>query len=212
MIPGLYGLIPGVANLTGWGLLIILAIMIPCSLPFVRKTGFFEVLYSIYYLSRVQCTSLSFFFFFNMQLFYWTHFLHYPFWVLLILHGPHFWYWFVGPGTLFIILEKLRRQRRRMTGKGRTFINYTLLLPSRVTHLVCRKPPNFRFRPGDYVYLNIPAIASYEWHPFTISSAPELPGIPCVYTTKKINELAFFFNEMGRRFMVPHPGCGRMDK
>lgn len=63
MIPGLYGLIPGVANLTGWGLLIILAIMIPCSLPFVRKTGFFEVLYSIYYLSRVQCTSLSFFFF-----------------------------------------------------------------------------------------------------------------------------------------------------
>lgn len=152
MIPGLYGLIPGVANLTGWGLLIILAIMIPCSLPFVRKTGFFE-------------------------LFYWTHFLHYPFWVLLILHGPHFWYWFVGPGTLFIILEKLRRQRRRMTGKGRTFINYTLLLPSRVTHLVCRKPPNFRFRPGDYVYLNIPAIASYEWHPFTISSAPELPDV-----------------------------------
>ncbi|XP_057371298.1 NADPH oxidase 5-like [Daphnia carinata] len=152
MIPGLYGLIPGIANLTGWALLIILGIMIPCSLPFVRKTGFFE-------------------------LFYWTHFLHYPFWALLILHGPHFWYWFVGPGTLFIILEKLRRQRRRMTGKGRTFINYTLLLPSRVTHLVCRKPPNFRFHPGDYVYLNIPAIASYEWHPFTISSAPELPDV-----------------------------------
>ena len=28
-------------------------------------------------------------------------------------------------------------------------------------------------RPGDYVFLRIPAIASHEWHPFTISSAPE---------------------------------------
>ncbi|NXU92220.1 NOX5 oxidase, partial [Xiphorhynchus elegans] len=31
------------------------------------------------------------------------------------------------------------------------------------------------FKPGDYVYLNVPAIASYEWHPFSISSAPEQP-------------------------------------
>ncbi|XP_046642950.1 NADPH oxidase 5-like isoform X1 [Daphnia pulicaria] len=151
-IPGLFGLIPGVANLTGWGLCVILGVMIPCSLPFVRKTGYFE-------------------------LFYWTHFLHYPFWALLILHGPHFWYWLVGPGALFIILEKLLRLRNRMTGKGRTFINYAILLPSSVTHIVCRKPPNFNFHAGDYVYLNIPAIASYEWHPFTISSAPELPDL-----------------------------------
>ena len=86
------------------------------------------------------------------------------------------WNRLVGPGALFIILEKLLRLRNRMTGKGRSFINYALLLPSHVTHIVCRKPPNFNFHPGDYVYLNIPAIASYEWHPFTISSAPELPG------------------------------------
>ena len=31
----------------------------------------------------------------------------------------------------------------------------------------------FHFRPGDYVFLNIPAIAKHEWHPFTISSCPE---------------------------------------
>jgi hypothetical protein len=86
------------------------------------------------------------------------------------------WNRLVGPGALFIILEKLLRLRNRMTGKGRTFINYAILLPSSVTHIVCRKPPNFNFHAGDYVYLNIPAIASYEWHPFTISSAPELPG------------------------------------
>lgn len=47
-----------------------------------------------------------------------------------------------------------------------------------VTHLVVQRPRSFRFRPGDYVYLNVPAIAAYEWHPFTISSAPEQQGVP----------------------------------
>ncbi|KAG9488993.1 hypothetical protein GDO78_005147 [Eleutherodactylus coqui] len=42
-----------------------------------------------------------------------------------------------------------------------------------VTHLVVKRPPSFQYKPGDYVYLNIPVIAKYEWHPFTISSAPE---------------------------------------
>lgn len=36
-----------------------------------------------------------------------------------------------------------------------------------------KRPPHFYFRPGDYVFVNIPAIAKYEWHPFTLSSAPE---------------------------------------
>ncbi|NWI01249.1 NOX5 oxidase, partial [Tichodroma muraria] len=44
-----------------------------------------------------------------------------------------------------------------------------------VTHLVIQRPKSFRFQPGDYVYLNVPAIAAYEWHPFSISSAPEQP-------------------------------------
>ncbi|TMW41180.1 hypothetical protein DOY81_013740 [Sarcophaga bullata] len=56
---------------------------------------------------------------------------------------------------------------------GKTYISSGLLLPSKVIHLVIKRPFNFNFRPGDYVFVNIPAIANYEWHPFTISSAPE---------------------------------------
>ena len=47
-----------------------------------------------------------------------------------------------------------------------------------VTHLLIKRPPLFHYRPGDYLYLNIPSIARYEWHPFTISSAPEQKGRP----------------------------------
>ncbi len=50
------------------------------------------------------------------------------------------------------------------------------LLPSGVTHLAIRKPEDFKHKAGDYVYLNIPMISKTEWHPFTISSAPEQEG------------------------------------
>lgn len=102
--------------------------------------------------------------------------LYIPFWILLILHGPNFWYWFIGPGLCFALFKASRRIRLSSSNRGRTYIHSAMLLPSRVTHLVIRKPENFYFHPGDYVYLKVPAITSTEWHPFTISSAPELPG------------------------------------
>lgn len=43
MKPHMFGLIPGIANLTGWALLLILIVMIPCSMPFIRRNGSFEV-------------------------------------------------------------------------------------------------------------------------------------------------------------------------
>ena len=43
----------------------------------------------------------------------------------------------------------------------------------RVTKLVIKRPYSFKHSPGDWLFLRIPAIANYEWHPFTISSAPE---------------------------------------
>lgn len=44
----------------------------------------------------------------------------------------------------------------------------------KVTQLIITRPPNFKFRCGDYLLIKIPKIARSEWHPFTISSAPEL--------------------------------------
>ncbi|KAG6451715.1 LOW QUALITY PROTEIN: NADPH oxidase 5 [Manduca sexta] len=145
--PGLFGLVHGAANPTGAALLVLLAVMLLCSQPCVRRGGSFEV-------------------------FYWTHLLYVPFWLLLIFHGPNFWKWFVLPGTLYV-LERIMRLAWMRSERGKTYISSGILLPSRVTHLVIKRPNHFEFHAGDYVFLNIPAIASYEWHPFTISSAPE---------------------------------------
>lgn len=43
--------------------------------------------------------------------------------------------------------------------------------------MVINRPHNFNYEPGDYIFIQIPTIAKYEWHPFTISSAPEQQGI-----------------------------------
>lgn len=42
-----------------------------------------------------------------------------------------------------------------------------------VTHIIIPRAQNFKYKSGDYVLVNIPSIANYEWHPFTISSSPD---------------------------------------
>uniref|UniRef100_A0A8C3XTR5 NADPH oxidase 5 n=1 Tax=Chelydra serpentina TaxID=8475 RepID=A0A8C3XTR5_CHESE len=142
--PGI-GWVHGSASITGIALQLLVCMMLVCSSAFVRKSGHFEV-------------------------FYWTHLSYIPIWALLVLHGPHFWKWFVVPGFLFVVEKSIGLVVSRMGGLSIVEIN---LLPSKVTHLVIKRPQFFHYKPGDYVYLNIPAIAKYEWHPFTISSAPE---------------------------------------
>lgn len=46
-----------------------------------------------------------------------------------------------------------------------------------MTHLVLTRPRQFKYKAGDYIFIQIPEMAAHEWHPFTISSAPEQTGV-----------------------------------
>ncbi|KAL8197383.1 UNVERIFIED_CONTAM: hypothetical protein K2H54_022614 [Gekko kuhli] len=154
--PGI-GWIYGTASLSGLLLQVLIGLMLVCSCPFIRKSGHFEV-------------------------FYWTHLSYIFIWALLIAHGPNFWKWFVVPGFLFLLEKIVGVALMHIRALHIVEIN---LLPSKVTHLVIRRPPFFCYKPGDYVYLNIPVIAKYEWHPFTISSAPEQPDLDLPVATNE---------------------------
>lgn len=133
-------------------------------------------------------------------MFYWSHLSYVWVWSLLMVHCANFWKWFVVPGLLFLLEKIVGIAVSRIGGLYIVEVN---LLPSKVkesepdqsddqslmftdtscsnlcsqvTHLVIKRPQFFHFKPGDYVYINIPVIAKYEWHPFTISSAPEQSG------------------------------------
>ncbi|GLD99496.1 hypothetical protein PINS_up008222 [Pythium insidiosum] len=82
---------------------------------------------------------------------------------------PQAYFWVLPPCLLYFVEKRYRV--RNMFG-GRTSI-LRVELHKDTTAIFLRKPKNFRFLPGMYLYVNIPLISQFEWHPFTISSAPE---------------------------------------
>uniref|UniRef100_A0A8B9UXL9 NADPH oxidase 5 n=1 Tax=Anas zonorhyncha TaxID=75864 RepID=A0A8B9UXL9_9AVES len=170
------------ASQTGLALQGLLAAMLAFSSPCVRRGGHFEV-------------------------FYWSHLSYVSVWVLLLLHAPNFWKWFVVPGGLFVLEKAVGLVVSRAVGLHIVEVN---LLPSKVTHLVVQRPRSFRFRPGDYVYLNVPAIAAYEWHPFTISSAPEQQGTIWLHVRAR-GQWTSRLHEYCGHPEVPQP-CGNLQR
>ena len=147
---GIFGTVGGAANPTGVGLIVILTIMVGCSMAAVRRSGYFLV-------------------------FYFSHLNYVLYFLLLLLHAPDFWKWFVAFGCIWAV-EVTYRAISAFLGRGATTIAEGIPLPSRVTCLKIRNPAKFHYSPGDWVFIKIPAVASSEWHPFTISSAPEVQG------------------------------------
>ena len=87
----------------------------------------------------------------SLQIFYWTHLLYIFYWILLILHAPNFWKWFVVPAILFVI-EKFFRFSKSVSQEGKTWVTMGVVLPSKVVSLVIRRPPHFAFKPGKSFY------------------------------------------------------------
>ncbi|KAG1691247.1 hypothetical protein DVH05_027108 [Phytophthora capsici] len=116
----------------------------------------------------------------KFNLFFITHMLFIPFLVLMAFHGfarwvaaPQAQYWILPPVVIFLIEKRYRMTQ--MFG-GQTKIAQVQLSREAVA-IFMKKPKSFnkrqRFLPGMYVFINVPSISKYEWHPFTISSAPE---------------------------------------
>lgn len=107
----------------------------------------------------------------HFELFHYVHLGYWPFFVLLLVHGPVYWMWATIP-LVGYVAERLLRIEQRAKKVELT----TEVLPSRVTKLSFAAPKGWQHRAGDYLFIKIPALARGEWHPFTISSAPERLG------------------------------------
>jgi ferredoxin-NADP reductase/Ca2+-binding EF-hand superfamily protein len=105
----------------------------------------------------------------RFELFYFTHLAYVAWLALAIAHAPSFLL-FAGAPLLGFVAEQLWRLGRR--GKPARVLAVEPLR-SGVTRLVIERPAGFEFGAGDYVFLRVPDVARHEWHPFTLSSAPE---------------------------------------
>ncbi|XP_056455946.1 NADPH oxidase 1 [Gadus chalcogrammus] len=81
---------------------------------------------------------------------------------------PGTWKWVIGPMFLYLCERILRFIRYTQTVKYRKIV----IRPSKVLELQLVKA-GFKMEVGQYVFLNCPAISHLEWHPFTMTSAPE---------------------------------------
>jgi len=104
--------------------------------------------------------------------FHWfarAHWLYLPWFLLALLHAPHLRLWVLLPCVVFGVELGLRRRRRLRAALPAQLAG----LSSNVTRITLPTPKHFKFKAGDYALLKVPSVAPHEWHPFTISSAPE---------------------------------------
>ncbi|GIZ03251.1 dual oxidase [Caerostris extrusa] len=108
--------------------------------------------------------------------YFWsTHGLYVLLYLLCLVHGlakitgsPRFWIFFVGPAVIFALDKVVSLQTKFVE----LDILDTELLPSDVTMVKFRRPPNFKYLSGQWVRLGLTGLQPGEFHSFTLTSAP----------------------------------------
>lgn len=164
---------------TGALLVLVGAVIWACALPAVRRSHRFE-------------------------LFWLAHRAYLPWLALAVAHTPRTWAWMALPLALLVVEHALRRLRRVRAAKALAIE----ALASGVTRVTVATPPGFRHRAGDYVYVRVPSLSRGEWHPFTVSSAPQREGVFTLHVrslgnwTRALHELAETRARVGAKFPV----------
>ncbi|GAA5871017.1 hypothetical protein JCM16303_001665 [Sporobolomyces ruberrimus] len=122
----------------------------------------------------------------RFERFQWTHLLFVPFFGCWQLHGmfcmikpnqPPYCSWksigvfwqFILASLLLFLTERLAREYR---SRQRTWITRVVQHPSNVVEVQFKKEKT-EVRAGQYVLVCCPEVSLTEWHPFSITSAPE---------------------------------------
>lgn len=110
---------------------------------------------------------------FHYELFHYVHHASWFFMLAALMHAWSHWYFVAGGLTLYFTDKLLRliNSSKEATVKSIVFIPSAGVTRLEVTvnNAFCRGGQHFA---GQYAFVNLPAIAGFEWHPFTISSAP----------------------------------------
>uniref|UniRef100_A0A453K2N1 FAD-binding FR-type domain-containing protein n=1 Tax=Aegilops tauschii subsp. strangulata TaxID=200361 RepID=A0A453K2N1_AEGTS len=80
------------------------------------------------------------------------------------------WMYLAVPVLLYAGERLLRALRSH--GLTTVRIEKVAVYPGNVIAIHMSKPHGFRYRSGQYIYVNCGEVSPFEWHPFTITSAP----------------------------------------
>ncbi|KAH7378834.1 ferric reductase NAD binding domain-containing protein [Pyrenochaeta sp. MPI-SDFR-AT-0127] len=120
----------------------------------------------------------------NFERFWYTHHLFIVFFIFWSIHGAFcmilpdfapfcdgigvFWeYWMYG-GFAYLA----ERVSREIRGRHKTYISKVIQHPSNVCEVQIKKE-HTKTRAGQYIFLCCPEVSIWQYHPFTLTSAPE---------------------------------------
>ncbi|XP_034404159.1 cytochrome b-245 heavy chain isoform X1 [Cyclopterus lumpus] len=81
---------------------------------------------------------------------------------------PMTWKWVVGPMILYVCERLVRFYRSHQ----KVVITKVVMHPSKTLELQMKRK-GFHMEVGQYVFIQCPSVSGLEWHPFTLTSAPE---------------------------------------
>ncbi|KAH7283644.1 hypothetical protein KP509_34G017700 [Ceratopteris richardii] len=153
--------------------------------------------------------------------FWFSHHLFIIVYICLFIHGiclflTHTWYkkttwmYLCLPILIYMGERCLRFFRSGTTGMK---IMKVAVYPGNVLTLHMNKPQGFKYKSGQYVFLQCPDISPFEWHPFSITSAPADDYISVHIRTSGdwTQELKRIFSEVCERPMGGKSGLLRKD-
>ncbi|KAG8219747.1 NADPH oxidase [Butyriboletus roseoflavus] len=107
--------------------------------------------------------------------------------------GYESWRFIIWPGIAYFAERMYREYRARRE----TRLSKVLVHPSGAMELRIVKP-SFKYTAGQWLFIQVPEISGFQWHPFTITSAPEDP-----YVSVHIRQVGDWTHALGERL-----GCG----
>ncbi|KAL5457609.1 hypothetical protein EMCRGX_G034884 [Ephydatia muelleri] len=171
------------AGLTGHVITLALFLMVTSSLEFIRRS-YFEIFWYTHHLFVIFLLGLAFHQFQQLLPVQTnaenvTGLLHIPSVCSLqsldsctppkFNAAPPLSWTFMLAGLLIYIIERVIRFVRSLQ---RVVIIKVVQHPSKTIELQMRKK-GFHTEAGQYVFINVPSVAYFEWHPFTLTSSPE---------------------------------------
>lgn len=112
--------------------------------------------------------------------FWYSHHLFIIVYTLLIVHGEYLYLthkWYKKTTWMYLAIPIILYASERLTRALRSSIKpvtikKVAIYPGNVLALHMSKPQGFRYKSGQYMFVNCAAVSPFEWHPFSITSAP----------------------------------------
>ncbi|KAH0690327.1 hypothetical protein KY290_018568 [Solanum tuberosum] len=107
----------------------------------------------------------------RFEIFYYTHHLYIVFLVFFLFHTGDRHFYMVLPGFFLFCLDKILRM---IQSRPETYILSARIFPSKAIELTLPKDPRLTYAPTSVIFIKIPRISNFQWHPFSITSSSKV--------------------------------------